>query len=483
MTTTGQIVKFVILTLGFCAVLWSLSYLSETAEIRNNWDKHRCEPGVIPFASFFGHDTAENFNYCMTYMFRGQAGQFLSPILEVISTVVTIFSTLIRALSSIRLMIANIVNSATSVLADMRNRIMSVMLELRSSLLRMKQLMYRLYATFYAIIFMGMSGLNTAVTFGNSTVGRFLDTFCFHPDTNIVVCGILQKVRDVNVGAILNGPNGERIRVTSKLVFDSRQQKHNMFSLGGIIVSGGHYVEYEQKWIQVRMHPDAVAVAWDERVPIICFNTETGYIPVPVAAGPAAGTWLKFADYDEDHTADEAVMAKHEAILGPRVSNSGPWGVKQQRPDYSLGIGMRSRVRMPDCVKYVKGQTSSGLKIEKAFDWKVAKDIRIGDQTYYGRVLAIIDEECDECVRLSTGDLVSAAILVWNPAMSGYVRAVHLPRSRHVPGKRILRNFIIDGAELMELKGGAFVKDYVEIASADTQKLYDQAMLSVGTPS
>lgn len=469
---TGQIVKFVLITLVFAAILWSLSYLSQTAEIRNNWDKHRCEPGVIPFASFFGHDTAENFNYCMTYMFRGQAGQFLGPILDVLATVVTIFSTLIQALSSIRLMIANMVNSAKSVLMDMRNRIMSVMLELRNSLLRMKQLMYRLYATFYAIIFMGMSGMNAAVTFGNSTVGRFLDTFCFHPETRVFVGGGRSvPMKDVNIGNEILGPNRERTRVTSKLVFNSQQQQYNMYQLGGIQVSGGHYVEYDGKWIQVKFHPDARLISWDLRIPLVCFNTSTGYIPVPVSTGPAKESWIMFADYDEDRTADEAVMAKHEAILGPRFITKIP---RSFIPEYTLGIGLQSRVRM---ARNIGRFVPDGLSIVP--HWKSVKDIQIGDETRYGRVLAVIEEECEKCVRLRCGDLVSDAMLLWDPIANGYVRAGTWTldnRATYVKGPRILRNFIIDGAEVFELKTGIFVKDYVEIATADTQKLYDKAM-------
>lgn len=473
---TGQIVKFVFITLVFAAILWSLSYLSQTAEIRNNWDKHRCEPGVIPFASFFGHDTAENFNYCMTYMFRGQAGQFLGPILDVLATVVTIFSTLIRALSSVRLMIANIVNSATSVLMDMRNRIMSVMLELRNSLLRMKQLMYRLYATFYAIIFMGMSGMNAAVTFGNSTIGRFLDTFCFHPETRVLVGGGRSvAMKDVNIGNIILGPNGERIRITSKLVFDSHEQQYNMYQLGGIQVSGGHYVEYDGKWIQVKFHPDARLIAWDSRIPLVCFNTSTGYIPVPTATGPAKESWIMFADYDEDRTADEAVMAKHEAILGPRFTSKI---AKLPTPEYTLGLGLRSRVRMAQNIGHFVTDGFS-MKVESVPHWKSVKDIQIGDKTRYGRVLAVIEEECHKCVRLRCGDLVSEATLLWDSVADGYVRAGTWTlddRAKYVEGPRVLRNFIIDGAEVLELKTGMFVKDYVEVATADTQGMYDAAM-------
>ena len=39
--------------------------------IKNNWVQYRCNPMIIPFASFFGHDTADNFAQCVAQLQTG----------------------------------------------------------------------------------------------------------------------------------------------------------------------------------------------------------------------------------------------------------------------------------------------------------------------------------------------------------------------------------------------------------------------------
>jgi hypothetical protein len=36
--------------------------------IKNNWVQYRCNPMILPFASFFGHDTADNFAQCVAQL-------------------------------------------------------------------------------------------------------------------------------------------------------------------------------------------------------------------------------------------------------------------------------------------------------------------------------------------------------------------------------------------------------------------------------
>ena len=38
---------------------------SNVGDIKNNWPQYRCNPLVMPFAGYFGHDPAENFNECI----------------------------------------------------------------------------------------------------------------------------------------------------------------------------------------------------------------------------------------------------------------------------------------------------------------------------------------------------------------------------------------------------------------------------------
>ena len=48
--------------------------------IKNNWPKYRCNPVVMPFASLFGQDPAQNFTYCIQTMQTNYMGYLTQPI-------------------------------------------------------------------------------------------------------------------------------------------------------------------------------------------------------------------------------------------------------------------------------------------------------------------------------------------------------------------------------------------------------------------
>lgn len=48
-------------------------------QIQDNWPIYRCNPMVMPFASSFGHDTMENFAYCVQNMQADYMGNLMQP--------------------------------------------------------------------------------------------------------------------------------------------------------------------------------------------------------------------------------------------------------------------------------------------------------------------------------------------------------------------------------------------------------------------
>ena len=78
---------WLIFTTVLLSGLWyGLSGMVDIAEVSNNWPKYRCSPGVMPFASLYGHNTTENFNYCLKGIFEGQIGGVTGPFATIIAT-------------------------------------------------------------------------------------------------------------------------------------------------------------------------------------------------------------------------------------------------------------------------------------------------------------------------------------------------------------------------------------------------------------
>lgn len=61
-------------------------------EIKRNWPVYKCQPMIMPFASFFGHDVGDNFVSCIGNIQGDLMSEFVGPImsnLDVISAVGT----------------------------------------------------------------------------------------------------------------------------------------------------------------------------------------------------------------------------------------------------------------------------------------------------------------------------------------------------------------------------------------------------------
>ena len=58
-----------------------VSYLSKGFKhIQNNWPEYRCNPVIMPFAGYFGHDTEENFSQCIGQMQSSVMGVFTADL-------------------------------------------------------------------------------------------------------------------------------------------------------------------------------------------------------------------------------------------------------------------------------------------------------------------------------------------------------------------------------------------------------------------
>lgn len=62
-------------------VLYLLSALASGKKyVEDNWATMRCNPSVMPFADKFGHDTKENFDYCIQNMQGDYMNYLMEPI-------------------------------------------------------------------------------------------------------------------------------------------------------------------------------------------------------------------------------------------------------------------------------------------------------------------------------------------------------------------------------------------------------------------
>ncbi len=423
------IIFTVLLTIG-AAVVTGLSDFKDVAE---NWAKYRCRPQYIATAKLFGKDPEENFRFCANEVFKDEAGGVIGPMYKTMGSFTGVLSTLLSNINSLRLSFTTMLGGIQNIFGDLTNRVSQFYFAIRVKLISMRSLMYRVYGTIFAMIYMVMSGITAAQNFGDSTIGRFLDTFCFDPETAVP----LADGRLVAIGTLTTGDelaNGQRVTA----VFRFHAPGQPMVYLDNILVSTNHYVQHEGQWVQAGDHPEAKpAASWTADRPLVCLNTSGHKIHI--------GRFI-FSDYDETDAGDAITEAWTESRLNGGVhSTVRRWTEYGAVLEQSLKIQTRRR----------------GLI--------AAADLQLGDELVGGgRIIGLVRKEFGE---MTSAGLSPSSLIYHDGAWQriGRLLPVH-----HTKGEGI--GVFVYPQSYITTASGLAVRDYIEVFSPDAEHAYTEAL-------
>jgi hypothetical protein len=329
------------------------------------------------------------------------------------------------------------------------------------SIIRIRDIFTRVYGTFIAFAYAGISALTLGENLACNPLTCFVATIaggdepdccCFAPTTMVAMAdGTHREIFRVKIGDELRcSSNSSSTRVTSYYVFDGRET--TMVNIAGIHVSANHYLrDPSDSMVRADAHPLAVLAA--SRADLVCLGTTTNTIPIV-----GETQIMEFADYEESE--EPAVVAAAQAAAERALGNPNPG---PPITDYSLGLDPMFQIPL-----------RNGRSIPLA-------DVVVGDLLENGaRVLGVIHEEC-QTVCCSPGGLwISAAQLVYQPEQGGWNRAARIWLALQQQQPRILVHLLLTGGDgsftAMDARGAGFLKfrDYAE--HADTQAPYDACL-------
>jgi hypothetical protein len=422
-----------VLTVVYALLWFGISNKADTEEISKNWPKYRCSPTVMPFASMYGYNTADNFDYCIKNIFSEQTGSVTGPFNEIMASVVRSMMVLLNGLNSVRVMMATLVGGITKVIAEFSQRLRVLFLQVNILGQRMKMLFGRIFATMVSMLYMVTSAITSGRNFGDTVLFSFLNMFCFAPETLIDVKGKGEiQIKDVCVGDVLG--SGAKVVSTYRFASDGQQ----MVCLGGIEVSTNHYVMYNGKWIESGEHPDAVPCGvWSggENRPLICLDTDTHEI--------AIGNYI-FSDWDETQETDEATMELAEERLngGIILQEARPWL-------YQPAISGATKVKL------ATGQI------------KDVCELRINDTlSTGGRIVGLGKRAIKASCRIPHQQtLITPSTLVWHNQR--WIRAGHLYGTQ--ADTRTFTTLVVLGSATLETESGTYLRDMMEVHSPDME--------------
>lgn len=426
---------FIFITVIFAGIWYGMTNAVNIAEISTNWPKYRCAPAVMPFASMYGYDTAENFNYCMKQIFQGQVGGVTGPFASILTTMIGNLMKVLENLNSLRVMMATLVGSVGKMMQEFVDRFRLAMSQIKLAGLKIQMMMRRLFGTFYAVIYMGLSAVMVGQNFSETFIFKFLDTFCFAPETLVEVQG-KGKIPIKNIGLGDRLVNGERVLSTYQFVADGQQ----MMRLGDIEVSSNHLVRQDGKWVTAKEHRDAwIGRPWSgglER-PLICLDTDTHTLPID--------SWI-FSDWDETHDSDEAVMKLAEETLNNKPPKALPRSWKYQ-PAF---------------------HPSTQVKL-KSGSYKLVSELKLGDKLASGTVVGIGKRLVKEIVSTELGTTVTPSTLVWSH--NEWVRAGHqINDVITLDSEQVFFTLIVLGSSTLETVTGEVFRDMLEVHSPDMEE-------------
>jgi hypothetical protein len=437
------------MTALFVSIFIAIPKVFDYNTVKDNWEDYRCRPEIMMFSDFWGFPAADNIEYCLKNGFNTQAQGVVAPFYSYLGVFINVLMTILNGLNSVRVTFTTMVGTISQVFSDFSQRFKQLFFRIQMAAIRMKYLMGRIFATVYAILFMGMSGIQAVNNFGRTFLFSFLDTFCFDPDTPVVLSRGTVPIKDVRIGDIFPSTGA---RVTSTFKFAADGQSMVTLKKGNVLVSTNHYVKSSTgKWIRSDSHPDATPTSpWSggtER-PLICLNTDMHSFPV--------GDYL-FCDYDETSAGDRAAMEwVKKSING--LSGARPFLYDEHKPaspsSYTTAIGSDTLIKTP----------AGHLP---------ASAIRLGDRLTLGRVVGIVKKEVAEWVEID-GVRLGEAQLVWDETTIQWRRACEL-----APLKTGLKNFysfVVSPSACFETTTGLMLRDYVEVHSPEAEVSYTEAL-------
>ena len=186
-------VFFVFFTLNL--YIYAMLFMNE---VKENWPVYRCNPTVMPFASYFGFDPVENFGKCIQRMQAGFMQEFLAPVYHVLNTMGDVTGNLMDSISDVKGFGNNLQSgfgktsgSMFGVLDNVKNATAGIMVGVMDTFARLGGVLRAIFEMFEGFLIFIKSG---AVM------------FCFHPDTLVSMAdGSTKKMSEIDLGEELDG--------------------------------------------------------------------------------------------------------------------------------------------------------------------------------------------------------------------------------------------------------------------------------------
>lgn len=216
--------------------------------IKENWPVYRCNPMVMPFASMFGHNSGENFTYCIQNMQSDYMSYLLQPVNFNMSIIGDMGVQIGDAVNNTRLFIDNLRNMIMDIVGNIFGVFINILIHFQRLMMGMKDLLAKLGGAMSTLVYVLQGSLMTMTSAWSGPPGQVVRAVCFHPNTTIQLKNKnYVKMKDIELGDILK--NGTKVCAVMKISnMNEGKYIEDVFSIRDgeneeeILVSGSHLV-------------------------------------------------------------------------------------------------------------------------------------------------------------------------------------------------------------------------------------------------
>ena len=153
-----------IFTIGFSICV----LLGKITEVKENWEKYRCDPSIMPLAGFVGPDgtdTVGNFSECLASSSGDLMGTFMGPLKEVSKTTNILGGSIMNSLQSVREMgsFSNFLGGF--MMEHMLTIFLTLMIRFKIIMMKIKAIVMKTISLTFAMTYMFKSGVDGATSF------------------------------------------------------------------------------------------------------------------------------------------------------------------------------------------------------------------------------------------------------------------------------------------------------------------------------
>jgi hypothetical protein len=244
---------FTVIILFIFTLLYCYNILvAASKNIQQNWPLYRCNPIIMPFAGYFGHDTTSNFTYCIQNIQSAGMDEFLAPLNYGQTILGNVASELENSLQSSRGFISNFRTAIQSIVASIYSVFLGLIIGVQQQMQYTSDTFNKLSGamTVGGSVLTGTRDLGTSVVNGPpGQIMRAVGSVCFHENTlvkkndNKVI-----KMKDLNLGDKLKNDSIVQAKMEISNLNNNNNFIENLYIIKGgennedIIVSGSHLI-------------------------------------------------------------------------------------------------------------------------------------------------------------------------------------------------------------------------------------------------